>query len=112
MIKIKTTAEIVEMSELYEVCERAGLGRELEASEQTLTDLLFDEVCYSDGEYKRLNCYDVKLYEDELEELEEMPEEVYNDNKDYILYLRCMIAIKKALKEAGVDEYILVEIGV
>ena len=44
MIKIKTTAEIVEMSELYEVCEKAGLGRELEASEQTLTDLLFDEI--------------------------------------------------------------------
>lgn len=109
MIKIKTTAEIVEMSELYNVCERAGLGRELEKSELTLTDLLFDEVCYSDGEYKRINCHDVKWYEEELEEL---PEEVYNVNKDYILYLRCMIAIQKALKEAGVDEYILVEIGV
>lgn len=109
MLKIKTTAEIVEMSELYNVCERAGLGRELEESELTLTDLLFDEVCYSDGEYKRINCHDVKWYE---EELEEMPEEVYNVNKNYILYLRCMIAIQKALKEAGVDEYILVEIGV
>ena len=109
MIKIKTTAEIVKMSELYEVCEKAGLGQELETSELSLTDLLFDEVCYSDGEYKRINCYDVKWYE---EELEEMPEEVYNVNKDYILYLRCMIAIQKAFKEAGVDGYVLVEIGV
>lgn len=107
MIKIKATAEIVEMSELYEVCERAGLGQELEASELTLTDLIFDEVCYSDGEYKRISCYDVKLYE---EELKEIPEEHYNVNKDYILYLRCMIAIQKALKEAGVNKYILVEI--
>ena len=103
MIKIKTTAEIVEMSELYEVCEKAGLGRELEESEQTLTDLIFDEVCYSDGEYKRLNCYNVKWYEEELEE--------YILDAGYALYLRCMIAIQKALKEAGVEEYVLVEIG-
>lgn len=108
MLKIKTTAEIVTMSEIYEVCERAGLGQELEMSELTLTDLLFDEVCYSDGEYKRINCHGVKLYE---EELEEIPEENYNVNKEYVLYLRCMIAIQKALKETGVDEYVLVEIG-
>ena len=67
------------MSELYNVCERAGLGRELEKSELTLTDLLFDEVCYSDGEYQRINCHDVKGYEEELKEL---PEEVYNVNQD------------------------------
>ena len=109
MIKIKTTAEIVEMSEIYEVCEKAGLGQELETSELTLTDLLFDEVCYSDGEYKRINCHDIKWYE---EELEAMTEGTYNVNREYILYLRCMIAIQKALKEAGVDKYVLVEIGV
>jgi hypothetical protein len=41
-----------------------------------------------------------------------MPEEVYTTNKEYILYLRCMIAIQKPLKEAVVEKYVLVEIGV
>ena len=107
MLKIKTIMEVVAMSELYDVCVKAGLEKELDECEYSLTDLLFEDVSYACGEYRLLNLYN-SLYEDELEiSLREDPKD-----KDNITYLRCMVAIQKALKDAGIQNHILVEIGV
>lgn len=109
MLKINTVAEIVRASELYRICEEAGLGLELEQSSWGFAELLFGDVNYEEGEYRRLNRTEVEWYEEELESLVQRN---LNINETYLLYLRCMIAIQKALKEAGVNEYILVEIGI
>lgn len=109
MLEINATVETVKASELYRICEEAGLGLELERSDYGFAELLFGDVNYEEGEYRRLNRTKVEWYEEELESLVQGN---HNINKMYLLYLRCMIAIQKALKEAGIDEYILVEIGV
>lgn len=109
MLKIDTVIEIVRASELYRICEEAGLGLELQKADYGIAELLFGDVNYEEGEYRRLNRTKIEWYE---EELESMVQGNHNINRNYILYLRCMIVIQKALKEAGVDEYVLVEIGV
>lgn len=110
MLEINATVETVKASELYRICEEAGLGLELEQSDWGFAELLFGDVNYGEYEYKRLNRYNVSWFEKDLEAI--IGGESDNVDKEYILYLRCMIAIQKALKDAGVDEYILVEIGV
>ena len=109
MLEINAVVETVKASELYRICEEAGLGLELERSDYGFAELLFGDVNYEEGEYRRLNRVKVEWYE---EELESIVQGNCNINKMYLLYLCCMIAIQKVLKEAGVNEYILVEIGI
>ena len=108
MLKIKTTAEIVTMSEIYRICEEAGLGPSLEKSQHTLTEILFGEVHYDDGEYRRLSRYH---HIDFDRELEVAIQEGLADDDEEMLALQVEAVVQKALKEAGVEDHILIEIG-
>ncbi len=106
MLRIETTAEIVTMSELERICKEAGLMPEINKSEYSLTDRLFGEVHYVE-EYRKLNRLTHWDWEAELKwALENTP-----DDKENILTLRIDIAIQNALKEAGIEDYVLVEVG-
>ena len=107
MLKIKNTAEIVTLSELDRICDEAELTPEFDAFDLSLTDILFDEVLYSDGEYKRLSRHS------QIDWKEELNEAIENKaSAEEIFKIRVNALIQNALAEAGVEDYVLVEIGV